>query len=138
MTEFKIPEHFRTDVFVPEETPVNEPDVLEPIVYERILNAEGKVVGYHVPDHERERWNRGSGRGTSNSLTPPPLSLESIMVRLEKHLLIDDRMKSWIEQAYAKSPEKVTRLTQIVVDKTEAAELKSPEGFLAHHLKGMI
>ncbi len=116
---------------------MNEPATLEPILYEPILNDAGQRVGWKVPDHERERWESGSGYRSGTPETGTARPVKHLVAALEACLYLDDRLEARVRALYELDAPKITRLVDHTIEQARAGRLDNPAGFLASRLRAI-
>lgn len=106
---------------------------LDPILYNPAVK-DGKQIGWHVPDDERERWENPvviHAASPTNDARP----LAHLQAELEAWLDITGTPEQLLRGAYQFNPARVTRIVEHVIDQTRRGALTNPSGLLVTKLR---
>lgn len=107
------------------EPAAGEPEMLDPIVYERV-NVDGVRVGWRVPEHERERWDAPRPPIDRPPVDTETLSYEAILDLLEPWAPSFD-LRARLAVAHHADPVRVSRMTAAILGDPD---VRDPTGVL--------
>lgn len=107
---------------------------LEPIVYEAIEPG-NPFGGYHVPDHERQRWDQAPLRPAPKApVMEEERSVEDLIVDLSAVMYLEPPLEYQFRTVHKLWPLRVSRLTAETVKGAGNGSLHNAGGFLRSRL----
>ncbi len=110
---------------------------LEPIVYEQIEPG-NPFGGLKVPDHERERWNQGPIRVTSQPRVEEARDVEDLILDLSAIMFLEPPLEAQLRTIQKVEPLRVSRLTNATIEGAAKGTLHNPAGFLRSRLAQLL